>query len=116
MNYGIDDIYKTYKKNGGTISRAKFSKVLGDINKSLLDLIYYENFHLKLPFGLGVICIYIRKNKIKIDEEGNLITHSLPVDWKATKELWEKSESARINKKLIFHTNKYIANFIWKLK
>jgi len=116
MNYGLDDIYKVYKEEKGTLNRWEFSKVIGAINKSLLDLIYYENFHLKLPFGLGVMCVYIRKNKIKIDDEGNLVTYGMPVDWKATKELWEKSDTALINKKLIFHTNKYIASFMWDKK
>jgi hypothetical protein len=113
MNYGISEIYKMYKEEGGTLSRKDFSNVLGAINKSLVDLIYYENFHLKLPFGLGVLCIYIKKNKLKVDDEGNLVTYSMPVNWRETLNLWEKSKEAKKNKKLIFHTNKYIANFTW---
>jgi hypothetical protein len=111
--YGITDIYKDYKKDGGKVDKKTFRKVLNSINKALFHLILYEGFDFKIPYRLGNFVIYLKKNIPKLDENGNLKKNSLPVNWKETLQLWEENEEARREKKLIYYTNKYIGKLYW---
>lgn len=115
------DLYKYYLKNikpveslaGGktlgsySITQSEYSEILKDINKNITDIIVTENFEFKIPCGLGLLSMKQKKVEYKLDEEGNLRTKLLSVDFKALKELWTNSEESRINKVLVFHTNEH---------
>jgi hypothetical protein len=95
-------------------------KLLSDLNKRIMDNIIENNYEFTIPFRMGSLSIKKRKMKIKLDEEGNLIKSTLPVDYKATKELWEKDEYSKENKIKIYilneHFDGYRCNFHWEKK
>lgn len=119
VDVGNSDIYEFYKSQlkpvesitgGQTLGsydlKAKvFGDILRDINDSIFDLIILENFEFKMPFGLGKLSMVQKKVKYKLDENGELKTKNLAVDYKATNELWKNDQVARENKTLIFFTN-----------
>lgn len=110
-DFTIKDIYKRYintieKNTIYDIKQVKFTSILKRFNTEILDLIVLKGYEVKLPM-LGVVRVSGRKVKLKLDENGNLDTSRLPVDYKATKELWSRDLEAAKNKKLIFITNNH---------
>ena len=113
------DLYKSYLKNlkpvesitGGmtlgsyNISEKTYSNILKDLNLMIVQAIILENFEFKLPYGLGMLSMVQKAIKYKLDDNGELLTKYLSVDYKATKDLWSKDNEARIKKNLVFHTN-----------
>lgn len=63
----------------------------------------YKNGYIDLGHGLGKVTISLRNR-----DNSNIKNYA--IDWKATKELWSKSDSAKQSKKLvrILSYNKYI--------
>ena len=113
VDYGRTDMYKHYNKtvNGKPerfqLSYSDFSKVLNKFNKDITTLIMKDAHEFILPKRLGIIRIKKYKPKLKLDEEGNLKTKYLPVDWKSTNELWANNEEARENKKRVYYLNNH---------
>ena len=115
------DLYKFYRKNmprveslaGGITSgsydiKAKeYSDILKDINDSITNIIILENFEFKIPYNLGTLSMKQKEVKLKLDDDGNLDTKNLSVDYKSTKELWASDPEAKKNKSLIFFTNEH---------
>lgn len=115
------DLYKFYKKNlkpvesitGGLtlgsydITEKQYSNILKDINLAIVQMVILENFEFKLPYNLGRFSMVQRKITYELDANGDLKTKRLSVDYKSTKDLWEKDEDARLKKILIFHTNEH---------
>lgn len=70
-----------------------------------------------LPWRLGTLMITGRKQKLRIEND---VIKGLSPNWKKTKELWEKSEEARLAKRLVYNTNEhsesYRYKFIWSKK
>lgn len=118
-DYTIEDVYKFYKaqcKEKGTepIDITVFRKIIKYYNQEVCKSIVYNNDEFRLPFRLGYLRIKKYKTKFKIDKDGNLKTSYLKPDWKATKELWEKNEEAKENKKIVYHTNRHTSGFYYK--
>jgi hypothetical protein len=117
--YKTPELYNYYKGFNpvSTISKAKYSKVLGEINEKIFDAIIMENFQLIMPYSLGKKRIKKCKIRLKLKANGDLDTSRLIPDWKATKNLWEKDEEAKVNKQLVYltnaHTNGYKFHFFW---
>ncbi len=89
------------------ISSKMFSNILRDINKELIKIMILENFEFKIPYRLGLISLKQKKIKIKLDENGELETKNLSLNFKATKDLWKEDDEAKKNKSLIFYTNEH---------
>lgn len=133
QDIGIKEIYDYYChmyfkekfiKKDGTISKkstvhknSKYNisiKLYNDIIKDFHDIISEEilkGIDFNIPERLGVIGIRKNKTKIKIDEQGNVITNA-PIDFKATRELWDVNEKARENKTVIKHINEHTKRYI----
>lgn len=94
-----------------------YNKILGELNTRIADLIIKDSFELKLPYNLGNVRIIKKTRKYKFDEQGELITKFLPINWLETKILWEKDQESRTNKTLVYHSNLHSGgckfNFHW---
>jgi hypothetical protein len=126
IDYGLPDLYNHYKSNTklNVVDKATYKKVLEDINKSLIKLIVLESLELSMPFKIGSISIRKIKRIPKLDKNGNLKKFYLPVDYKATKELWAKlypdktlEEIKQIpDRKRVYHTNNHTDGYTMSFK
>ena len=125
------DLYKSYLNNlkpveslaGGQtlgsyeITKTEYSNILKDINVGITDIIIKENFELKIPCGLGFLSMKQKKVEYKLDENGNLKTGNLSINFKALNELWSTNEEARLARTLVFYTNEHTdgnrMRFVW---
>lgn len=93
------------------VDYSKYCKVIDMFNKALRDEILHNSFDYNLPSRLGLLGIRKKKRIPWIDKEGNLV-NTLPVDWKATLELWEVDPKAKKEKKLVRHFNEHSKGYI----
>jgi len=120
------DIYNFYAETiDNPLSYLDFSKVIQEVNKNCIYKLALTGEEFRLPYGLGVIYIAKRKINFKLNDDGTLNTRNLKVDWKKTKELWEKKypgvdaeDIVKIPDKprvyyLNEHSNKYRMVFNW---
>jgi hypothetical protein len=110
------NIIELYKLN-----KTKYHNIIKEFNMMIMEKLIMEAATYKLPGQLGELRIQKRRNlKLKLDENSKLITRKLPVDWKATKELWEINLKAKEQKKLVFITNDHFDGhrciFTWHKK
>lgn len=97
------DSYKTYKKKcNEPVSNSMYRLVLALFNQYLIKNVL-DGKEVSLPSRLGTLSIKGRKQKIEVDENGNII--GLAPDYKATREYWKKNPKAAKEKKLIYHMN-----------
>lgn len=96
------------------LTKTEFTDILKRINSGIRNIIIYQNFHFEFPGRLGSLDIRKIERKVYIDEEGNVVTKHLPVDWGATNKLWATDEKARLAKKVVKHTNTHTQGFIAK--
>ena len=64
-----------------------------------------------MPYRLGLLGIRKKKLTPWINKEGELV-NPLPIDWKATMDLWEVDEEAKRLKKRVRHYNEHTKGFI----
>lgn len=122
IHAGLPDFYKYYKANyKNPVTYSVYAKVIKSLNKKLAQAIIYEGLEVKLPGRLGFLCIIKKKHKLRTDENGNVDTRYLPVDYKKTRELWAKiypdkteEEIKKIpNRKRVFLRNTHSSGFIY---
>lgn len=115
-DYGTPEAYDFYMKNCAApvnMSRQTYYDILQDINSAAMECVLYENMELDMP-RLGGIRIRRYKRKLKLDKNGDLKTINIPVDYKATKELWARDTQAKEKKKLIFNFNEHSNGFSYR--
>lgn len=96
------------------LDRTTFTSILKEVNTKLRDVIIFNNFQFEMPGRLGSLAIRKKERKVYIDDDGNVVTRHLPVDWGATNKLWAVDEKARLAKKVVKHTNPHTQGFIVK--
>lgn len=118
---GMTEFYDYYKKNNFSentdslffMTRKEYNKIVTDLFTKIKDALIYENFEFNIPFRMGTICIRKIKRKVKI-KDGKVIA-TLPINWKATLDLWESNPEAKEKKVLVKHINEhsggYVANY-----
>lgn len=117
---GMEDFYRYYKNNfvpkrGSSydIDGSTYRSIISDFNMKIIEKIVKESFDFHIPCRLGILGV--RKYKKKPFKYGDKYVKNLPIDWKSTKELWEKNEEARKNKKLVRYLNKDKGGYIYKI-
>lgn len=68
----------------------------------------------KIPAGLGSFIFIGKKQRIRLDENGNIA--GAPVDWGETRKLWRENEKAREEKQFIYHLNEHTNGYIYQLR
>lgn len=128
--YTTKDIFSFYKKNikpvrnivgektrGNYDMKLKeFNNILENINEGIMGMIINDSFIFTMPYKLGKKRVVRRSKKLKLDEDGNLITRFLPINWKATNTLWERDKEAKQDKLLVYHTNLHSNGFRFGFK
>lgn len=116
VDLGRPDMYKAFAKENGKnlVSSILYSKILNEFNKDVSKKILENAYEYVLPHKLGILRIKKYKQKVKIDDQGNLDTSNLSPNWKATKELWAKNAEAKKQKKRLFHTNEHSDGYQYK--
>ena len=82
-SYTIKDMYRAYHKIDDTVSYVRFKRILDKFNQIILDALLMRSQLIKMPCGLGYICICKYKPKA-------LNSKSLSVDYKASAEYGKK--------------------------
>tara|TARA_R110000796_G_scaffold252406_2_gene386630 strand:+ start:5369 stop:5839 length:471 start_codon:yes stop_codon:yes gene_type:complete len=106
------DSYKFYKTTTeNPVDIQTYLDIAGDYSKFLMEKVL-EGEEVVLPGRLGTLSVQGKKQKITFDEEGKVI--GLAPNWPKTKELWKTSDTARANKKIVFHTNEDTSGIRYK--
>ena len=85
------DFYNHYKqKISNPLSLSDFSKIINEVNKNCIYKLALTGEEFRLPYGIGVLYVAKRKINLMLNDDGTIYLKNLKVDWKKTKELWEK--------------------------
>lgn len=112
-DYGYNDYYNFYKKKYNKVNRKIYSSIIKDYSKEVIKLILNEYLEYKIPFINIEIIIKKEKRKPKI-VNGKLI-NNVPIDWKATLNLWNNNEEAKSKKIRVRMNNSHTSNFVFKI-
>lgn len=120
------DIYNYYCKSvKKPLSRKEFSQVSKDIGEAIMRLVIYNNYIYYMPYRLGDISLKRISEKVSYDDNGQVNTNKLPIDWGRTTKYWAEiykdlttDEIKQIkDKKVFYHLNEDVdgqrAYFRW---
>lgn len=125
----IKDYYNYYKNNltkkelplgtdlkdlSYNVTSTTYRKILMSIFLKAREKMILNNLEYQLPCKMGKISIFKHKKKLKLDEDGNIIT-KLAVDYKATREMWAEDPEMRVKKKVIFNLNDHTDGYTFKI-
>ena len=81
LGFGVDSVYD--------VKMGLMSEIQGAFNEHWMQkLVIEKGLVFRLPFGLGRVLCKKWKPKLKLDEDGKVVTKNLPVDWKKSKDKW----------------------------
>tara|TARA_R110000772_G_scaffold54130_1_gene123503 strand:+ start:9529 stop:10029 length:501 start_codon:yes stop_codon:yes gene_type:complete len=113
-HFGMPDYYTFYNKRYDTnIDKATYNKIITDFNTKLQDLIIEESLVYFMPYINLELMLKKEKRKPRI-VDGKLI-NNLPINWKATNELWAKDEEAKEKKLLVRLSNSHTAGHVFRI-
>lgn len=114
-HFGMKDYYSYYSKNyEHEVTRKVYSDVIDDFNKGIVDLMLHKN--IDFDFTSLAMTLTIRKNKMVPRLKDGKLVNRVPVDYKATKDLWAINEEAREKKILVRYTNTRTDKYIYGIK
>lgn len=112
-DYGMTDYYKYYNNNGGTVNKAKYNKVVSEVNNSIIEAMLNDNLEYNLP-TLG-LTLTIRKDKRKPSIKNGKLYNPTPIDWVKTRKLWDSNKEAKKNKVLVRYLNNHTNGYIFRI-
>ena len=113
-DYGIGDYYKYYnEKYGSKTTTVLFNKVLTEFNSGIIELVIEHNLIFYIPF-LGLE-IFIKKDKRKPRIVNGKLVNNVPIDWKATNDLWNKDSEAKNKKILVRYNNSHTSGYVFRI-
>lgn len=102
---GIKESYDYYKSKVKTpISSSDYRKLINNFNTFTMGRILGGE-EVILPSRMGRICVIGVKRNIQFDEKGNIKNGR--IDWKLTKEMWEKDPELKAKKELFYFFNEH---------
>ena len=102
---------KLHKDSKYYLTSQMYSKILDEFNSEVRELILNESFDFILPASMGILGIRKRKLIPYINSNGDF-KNPLPVNWKATYELWESNPESHADKTLVRYRNKHSGGYI----
>jgi hypothetical protein len=105
--------YRFYQKH---VEEPVDIKIYLEIVHGFLKFIMQKIFDgkdVKLPCELGAIGVRGKKIKPYIGTDGEI--KGLSPNWRKTKELWDKDEKAKLEKKIVFDFNEHTSGFRYKI-
>jgi len=126
-NYKFDEIYKYYVERWGSkaLPKSKVRAFYKRMFPEIVKLMVFENLDYRMPAKLGSIRVKKKLIEPVLNDEGNVDARRLSVNWKKTKQYWQKlyvgktEEEIKLieNKPLIRetndHTNGYRLTWFW---
>ena len=114
-HYGMVDYFKFFKSKHPEINidRVKYSNVISEFNKEVINLIIEETLEYDLPHIGSSLSIKQEKRLPKI-VNGKLY-NTVPVDWVATNKLWFEDSEARDKKLLVRYTNSHSSKYVFRI-
>lgn len=113
-DYGMSDYCAFYKKEyNSKINRSLYNNIITDFNNSVRKLIINEELNFYAPH-IGIE-LSIRKDKRKPRIVDGKLINNIPVDWKATNELWNKDSEAKEKKLLVRYNNSHTSGYVYRL-
>ena len=104
--------YKKYKKEAqAPVDASTFVKIANGYMQFLFDKVMQAE-EVTLPCKMGTLSVRGVKRKLTFDEEGK---PKLPINWRATKELWNRDPQAKLNKKVIYCTNEETGGVVYRI-
>lgn len=113
VGFKTQDYYRSYKEHGGSVNRTLYSKILSDYFKMMREELF-ERRLIVLPQMFGKIKIVKYLPKLDFDEAGNLVNR-LPVNLRATHELWESNKEAKEKRILVRYRNTHTNGYTFKV-
>ena len=111
-DFGANEYYTYYVKNGGTLNRTDFGNILKDLNLAIGEKIL-DGYSFKMPSRMGVLSITKKKEFVDY-KDGKAVTNR-PINFKATMDLWAEYPEAKEQKKLVRYLNKHSNGYIYKI-
>lgn len=111
----IDDCYLFYSQNSKTpVSSKLYKEIVYGFFKFIIRKVL-EGFEVHLSGGhtLGTLSVQGTKLQAKVDEETGEIK-GLPIDWKTTKQMWEKYPEQKY-KEYYYHLNEHSGGVLYSL-
>jgi hypothetical protein len=112
-DYGIGDYYKHYISTHKKIDKVTFNNIVTDFHTELRELIILENVGYTMPGVNFELVLKKEKRKPKI-KDGKLL-NNIPVDWQATKALWNRDEEAKEKKLLVRYNNSHTSGYVFRI-
>lgn len=106
-NSSIKEAYIHYKKslpNKEVMNSSDYRKLINSFNSFLMKHIL-QGDEIMLPLRMGRMNIQGIQQNIRVDEKGNI--KGTRIDWKATKDLWNKDSEHAEKKTLIYFFNEH---------
>ena len=112
-DYGMGDYYKHYISTHKKIDKVIFNNIVTDFHTELRKLIILENVGYTMPGVNFELVLKKEKRKPKI-KDGKLL-NNIPVDWQATKALWNRDEEAKEKKLLVRYNNSHTSGYVFRI-
>ena len=114
-DFGMEDYFKYYKSKTERPkqSRVIYNKVITDFNNEIQRLIIEENLIYQFP-GVNME-LMLKKEKRKPRIVNGKLINNLPINWKATNELWNKDPEAKEKKLLVRLHNSHTASHVFRI-
>lgn len=115
VHYGMPDYYKWYKDNNECkVDSAQFNKIVSEFNEQIMELMLNNDLEYTPP-KLQMSFVIRKTQRVPQLKDGKLV-NKLPVDFKATKDLWESNPDAKEKKILVRHLNKHSGKYIFSIR
>ena len=107
-DYGSGDYYNHFIKTTGMthISRSLFGEIIREFNSHVRDRISTKGAEYTFPGRIGKVELRKKKTEVYIGDNGKIV-NNLPINWKATRELWHEIPLAKEKKTKIMYTNEH---------
>lgn len=92
VNYSSIDCFNYYRKRYPEykLTERQYAGILKEIMRGLAERMFKENLVVPLPSRMGEVFIEQKKRKLWFRKDGSLCTKALAINYKKSKELWEK--------------------------
>lgn len=108
------DVHKQFQKDEDIkILYSTFSSIVNGYHSYIMEKVR-NGEEVTLPEKMGTLHIIGRKQKVQIDENGNI--KGLSPNWRKTKELWDRDEKAKSEKRIVYNTNEHSDTTIYKYR
>lgn len=105
MLHNLRKSYKLYRDKGNKAVNCKdYLKIVNSLMKYIFEKTL-EGYEVKLFNRTGSLKIVGKKEKPKLDENGEII--GLAPDWVKTKKLWETDPKAKEERQRVYHFNEH---------